>query len=97
MPPTQDPSEPGEQIYLPQSSWAPLLFAVGVAAMICGIYAEGFMVRGWVYFIIGAVFAIAALASMINGTIRSFFRLPRRQRVRGAVLPAATLRSSKRR
>ena len=97
MPPTQDPSEPGEQIYLPESSWAPLFFAVGVAAMICGIYAEGFMLRGWVYVIVGAIFALAALASLVNGTIRSFFRLPRRQRVRGAVLPAATLRSSSKR
>ena len=93
---SKPPSEPGEQIYLPDGSWAPLFFAVGVAAIVCGLFAEGFMVRGWVYCIIGAVFALGALASLINGTIRSFFRLPRRQRVRGAVLPAASLRSSKR-
>ena len=93
---SQPPSEPGEQIYLPEASWAPIFFAVGIAALVCGLFAEGFMVRGWVYCIIGAIFALVALASMISGTIRGFFRLPRRQRVRGAVLPAASLRSSKR-
>jgi hypothetical protein len=97
VPPAQPPSEPGEQIYLPPPSWAPLFFAVGVAAMVCGLFAAGFMVPGWVYALIGAIFTLAALASLINGTIRGFFRLPRRQRVRGAVLPAATLRSSSKR
>jgi hypothetical protein len=33
---------------------------------------------------------------MISIAVRDFYRLPRRQRVRGAVLPAATMRSGKR-
>jgi len=89
--------EPTEQIYLPGPSWAPVFFAVGVAALVCGIFAEGFMLRGWAYCILGAVLVLAALSSLIGDTIRGFFRLPRRQRVRGAVLPAATLRSSAKR
>jgi len=95
--PPEHPSEPGEQIYLPSSSWAPPFFAVGVAALVCGIFAEGFMLRGWAYCIVGAIFLLAALSSLVGDTIRGFFRLPRRQRVRGAVLPAATLRSSAKR
>ena len=55
------------------------------------------MLRGWAYCIVGAIFLLAALSSLVGDTIRGFFRLPRRQRVRGAVLPAATLRSSAKR
>jgi hypothetical protein len=96
MAPEQTP-EPGEQIYLPGPSWAPFFFAVGVTGLVCGIFAEGFMLRGWAYCIAGGIFLLAALASLVNGTIRGFFQLPRHQRVRGAVLPAGSLRSSAKR
>jgi hypothetical protein len=79
--------EPGELVYAPRSSWAPLFFAFAAALAVCGIFAEGFMVRGWIYSIIGLVVLLFALRSMIRGAIRDYFRLPRRQRVRGAVLP----------
>ena len=86
---------PTELIYEPRPSWAPAYLAVGVALVVCGIFAEGFLVRGWIYSIIGAVFFLAALISITSGSIRDFFSLPRRQRVRGAALPAASLRSPK--
>ena len=84
-------SEPGELIYAPRPSWAPAFLDAGIAAMVCGIYAEGFMVRGWVYSIIGAIVFLFAFRSLIRGAIRDYFRLPRRQKVRGAVLPVETI------
>jgi membrane-bound metal-dependent hydrolase YbcI (DUF457 family) len=89
----QDPiPAASEQIYLPRASWGPAFFALGAALLVCGIFAEGFMVRAWVYAIFGAIFLLAALWSMVSAATRGFFRLPRRQRVRGAVLPVRTVR-----
>jgi hypothetical protein len=79
--------EPGESIYQPRSSWAPPIFALALALTVCGIFAEGFMVRGWIYSIIGGVVALFAFRSMIRDAIRSYYLLPRKQHARGAVLP----------
>lgn len=79
--------EPGELVYPPRSSWAPAIFGFALALTVCGIFAEGFMVRGWIYSIIGGVVALFALRSMIRGSIRDYYKLPRKQHVRGAVLP----------
>ena len=87
---------PTELVYTPRPSWGPAFFAFGVALAICGIFAEGFMVRGWIWSIIGVIFALAALWSMLAAARRNFYRLPRRQRVRGAVLPVTTLRPPRR-
>lgn len=84
-------SEPGEMVYAPRPSWAPAIFAFATALTVCGIFAEGFMVRGWIYSIIGAVIMLAALNRMVRDAIRDHYRLPRRQRIRGAVLPVETL------
>jgi hypothetical protein len=88
--------EPGEQVHPPSSSWAPAIFAFALALAVCGIFAEGFMVRGWVYSIIGCVIALFALRSMVRGSIRDYYKLPRKQRVRGAVLPVETISPPKR-
>jgi hypothetical protein len=88
-------SEPGELVYQPRSSWAPVVFAFALALTVCGIFAEGFMVRGWIYSIIGGVVALFALRSMIKGATQDYFRLPRKQHARGAVLPVETISSSK--
>jgi hypothetical protein len=80
-------AEPGELVYAPRPSWAPAFFAFAAALAVCGIFAEGFMVRGWVYSIAGVVVLLAALRTMIRSAIRDYFRRPRRQRARGAVLP----------
>ena len=79
--------EPGELVYPPRPSWAPAFFAFGAALAVCGIFAEGFMVRGWIYSIIGIVVLLFALRSMIKSATRDYFRLPRKQHTRGAVLP----------
>jgi hypothetical protein len=83
--------EPGELVYPPRSSWAPAIFAFALALTVCGIFAEGFMVRGWIYSIIGGVIALFVFRGMVREAVRDYFRLPRRQRVRGAVLPVRTI------
>jgi hypothetical protein len=84
-------SEPGEMIYAPRPSWAPLFFAAGAVGLICGIYAAGFIFSPKIWGLIGAVFALAAFRSLVRGGIRSFYRLPRKQRVRSAALPVETI------
>lgn len=79
--------EPGELVYPPRSSWAPAVFGFALALTVCGIFAEGFMVRGWIFSIIGGAIALAALRLMVKGATTGYFKLPRKQRVRGAVLP----------
>lgn len=83
--------EPGELVYRPRPSWAPAAFAFAAALAVCGIFAEGFMLRGWIYSIAALVVLLLALRSMIKGATRDYYRLPRKQRVRGAVLPVETI------
>jgi len=83
--------EPSELTYPPRPSWAPAFFALAAALAVCGIFAGGFMFPAWIYSIIGAIVLAYALRSMIRGAIRDYFRLPRKQRVRGAVLPVETI------
>jgi hypothetical protein len=82
--------EPGEMVYPPRSSWLPIFFAFALALAICGVFAP-FMVPGWIYSIIGITVALLAFRHMVRGAIRDYYRLPRRQRVRGAVLPVETI------
>ena len=88
--------EPGELLYPPRSSWVPAFLAFALALVLVGVYAEGFMVRGWVYAVIGGVAALFFFRAMVRDTVRDFFRLPRRQKTRGAVLPVETIRVPKR-
>ncbi|MGB7587421.1 MAG: hypothetical protein WBM00_01800 [Solirubrobacterales bacterium] len=83
----RDSEQPAELVYTARPSWAPMFFAFAAALAVCGIFAEGFMVRGWIYSIIGLVVLLVALRSMTRNAVRGFFRLPRRQKVRGAALP----------
>ncbi len=83
--------EPGETIYTPRPSWAPAFFAFGAIGLICGIYASGFIFAPYIYAVIGAIFALAAFRNIVRGAIRDYFRLPRKQHVRGAALPVETI------
>lgn len=82
--------EPGELVYRPRSSWLPAFFAFALALAVCGIFAP-FMVPGWVYSVIGIAVALLVFRHMVRGAIRDYYRLPRKQRVRGAVLPVETI------
>ena len=83
--------EPGETIYTPRPSWAPAFFALGALGLVGGVYASGFIFAPYIYAIIGAVFALAAFRSLVRGAIRDYYRLPRKQNVRGAALPVETI------
>jgi hypothetical protein len=87
----RDIPEPGELVYPSRPSWTPAIFAFAAALAVCGIFAEGFMFRGWVYSIAACVVLLFALRSMVKGATHDYFRLPRKQRVRGAVLPVETI------
>jgi hypothetical protein len=87
----RDIPEPGELVYPTRSSWAPAFFAFGAAGAVCGIFAEGFMFRGWIYAIVAVIVLLFALRAMIKLATRDYFRLPRRQHTRGAVLPVETI------
>ena len=88
--------EPGELIYLPRPSWGPAFFALGAIGLVCGIYAGGFIFSPFIYAIVGALFALAAFRNLVRGAIRDYFRLPRKQHVRGAALPVETISVPKR-
>ncbi|HEX6667510.1 MAG TPA: hypothetical protein VF081_13040 [Solirubrobacterales bacterium] len=84
-------TEPGELVYAPKPSWAPIFLALGALGLICGTFASGFIFAPYIYGIVGAVFALAAFRSIVRGAIREHYRLPRRQHVRGAALPIETI------
>jgi hypothetical protein len=89
-------AEPTELVYVPGSSWGPAFFALGAMMVVNGIYGEGFLFRGWVYMLVGAVVVLGALRSMIGAGVRDFYGRPRRQAQSTAVLPAGSLRAPKR-
>jgi hypothetical protein len=81
------PPEPTELIYVSAPSWRPVLLAAGLAGVLIGLFA------GWPFATAGGVVALAALWSWVRRTGDEVDRLPRRQRVTAAVLPAVPLRS----
>jgi uncharacterized membrane protein YfcA len=83
--------EPGETIYTPRPSWAPVFFAVGTVGLICGIFAAGFIFSPFIYAIIGAIVILAAFRGIVRGSVRDYYRLPRRQESRSAALPVETI------
>lgn len=83
--------EPGELVYSPKPSWAPVFLALGILGLVAGIYAAGFMFPTVFYAIVGAILAILAFRSLVRGAIRGYYRLPRKQRTRGAALPVETI------
>ena len=71
-----------ELVYVPEPSWDPALLAFGMALVVAGIFVW------WPYGVIGAFVALAAVVRMYRGTQDSVERLPRRQKLTTAVLPA---------
>jgi hypothetical protein len=88
----RDIPEPGELVYTPRPSWAPAFLALAAVGLVCGTFANGFIFPAWIYAIVGAVFFIGAFRNLVRGAIRDYFRLPRKQRARGAVLPVETIK-----
>ena len=78
--------EPTELVYPARSSWLPLLVAAGVVALGVSIF------KGLPYAVVGAVVFLIALRRWIVETREDLDRLPRRQRLTTAVIPAEPLR-----
>jgi hypothetical protein len=85
--------EPGETIYAPRPSWAPVFLALGILGLVCGTFASGFVFEPRIWFILGAIVSLAAFRSIVRGSVRDYYRLPRRQETRGAALPIETISS----
>jgi hypothetical protein len=83
--------EPTELVYLPTSSWKPVLVAFGLGLLVAGIW------RGWVWALAGAIFFLLALRGWIADTRADLARLPRSQPVTSAAIPATPLRAARRR
>ncbi len=91
MPEDRRNGQPLELVYVPEPSWQPALIAFGLAAVLASIF------TWWPYGVIGAVVALGALWAWIRDARENFNRLPRKQRIATAVIPAVPLqRSSKR-
>jgi uncharacterized membrane protein YfcA len=84
-------AEPGETIYTPRPSWAPVFLALGAVGLVCGIFAGGFIFSPFIYAIVGAIVALAAFRTIVRSSVRDYYRLPRRQETRGAALPVETI------
>jgi hypothetical protein len=82
---------PTELVYVPEPSWTPVFVAAGLAFLVVGIFAGPF----WV--IAGAVLGLLALRSWVRDVRDDLARLPRRQRLTTATLPATPMRRSARR
>lgn len=78
--------EPTELVYIPQPSWLPLFVTAGLLALAVSTF------KGWVYAAVGAVLLLAALRRWVSETRYDLGRLPRRQRLTSAVIPAEPLR-----
>ena len=82
--------EPIELIHLPEPSWNPALVAFGLAGVLAGLWIW------WPYGAAGALVALYGLVGWIAEARDSFSRLPRRQRVATAVIPADPLKRPRR-
>ena len=77
-----------ELVYVPEPSWDPPLLALGLGLAVGGLFVW------WPYGAIGAVIALVAAVRMFRGAQDTVERLPRRQKVTTAVLPAVQRKSS---
>ena len=82
--------EPPELVYVPEPSWQPALLAFGLAGVVVSLF------TWWPYGVVGAVVALGALIAWIRDSRDNYNRLPRKQRIVTAVIPAVPLQRSKR-
>jgi hypothetical protein len=90
MPENGRAPDPTELVYVPDPSWTPFLVAWGIAGVLVGIFA------GWVWAAAGGALALIALSVWIRHITTDLNRLPRRQRVTTATLPATSMRQTSR-
>jgi hypothetical protein len=68
--------EPTETIQMPAPSWGPALLAFGLLGLLASTFATGFIFPTWSYAVVGAIFVLFALRSLIRKGKRSFYSLP---------------------
>jgi len=78
-------------VYTPRPSWAPIFLALGILGLVCGTFASGFVFEPKIWAIVGAIVFIGAFRSIVRGSVRDYYRRPRRQEKRGAALPVETI------
>ena len=82
--------QPLELVYLPEPSWQPALIAAGLAGVIVSLF------TWWPYGVIGAIVVLFAVRAWIKDAREDFDRLPRKQRIATAVIPAVPLERTSR-
>ncbi|HEY6636272.1 MAG TPA: hypothetical protein VIZ61_01185 [Solirubrobacterales bacterium] len=75
------PPKPTESIYLPRATVFPALLALGLAAVIVGLYAW------WPYSVIGAFIALGGLIGWLRANKAEIARMPREQHTDTAPIP----------
>jgi hypothetical protein len=75
------PPRPTESIYLPRPSIHPALFALGLTALIVGLFSW------WPYAVIGGVLALFAIIGWLRNNRDEIARMPRHQRSDTAPIP----------
>ncbi len=83
---SSEPPEPTELIYLPGSSWAPILIAAGVALAAAGVF------TGWAFSVIGGLIVLGGLRSWWKQGDDEISRMRREQQTDTAVIPATPIR-----
>lgn len=80
------PPKPTELIYLPKASALPALVAVGIAALVVGLYAW------WPYAVAGGVIAFLSLIGWLRTNREEIARMPRHQQTDTAPIPLSSSR-----
>jgi hypothetical protein len=80
------PPKPTESIYLPRPTAYPALVALGVAALIVGLYSW------WPYAVVGGFIALGSLIGWLRANRDEIARMPRRQETDTAPIPLAATR-----
>jgi hypothetical protein len=75
------PPKPTESIYLPSPSVFPALLALGLAAVVVGLFAW------WPYSVIGGFIALFSLVGWLRSNRSEIARMPRHQRTDTAPIP----------
>jgi hypothetical protein len=75
------PSKPTEVIYLSRPSVFPALLALGLAAVVVGLFAW------WPYSVIGGVMALISLVGWLRANRNDIARMPRQQHTDTAPIP----------
>ena len=81
------PEKATELIHLPKATVMPALTAVGIAAVVVGLYSW------WPYSIAGAILALLCLISWLRTNRDEIGRMPRRQRTDTAPIPLSVSRT----